>query len=78
MLGNRSTGICARLVIPITISAMQITMMKYGFRMEKRDTALLLFSLGAGVSHQIHSFRLDRLVGFEAAAIAHHYAVALG
>ncbi len=39
MEGNRSTGIRSRLVTPITISARQITTMKYGLRMEKRDMA---------------------------------------
>ncbi len=32
--GNRSTGIRARLVTPMTTSARQITMMKYGLRIE--------------------------------------------
>ncbi len=37
MVGNKSTGMRTRLVMPITISARQITTMKYGLRIEKRD-----------------------------------------
>ena len=44
MGGNRSTGMRAKLVIPITTSARQITTMKYGFRMEKRDTVYFVSS----------------------------------
>ena len=37
MVGNKSTGIRSRLVTPITISARQMTTIKYGLRIEKRD-----------------------------------------
>src|SRR5215831_9500292 len=37
MEGNRSTGMRTRLVTPMTISARQMTTMKYGLRIEKPD-----------------------------------------
>src|SRR5581483_1844096 len=42
MVGNRSTGMRSRLVTPMTTSTRQMTIMKYGFRMEKRDIAAML------------------------------------
>jgi len=37
MLGNRSTGMRTRLVMPITAVIRQVTMTKYGKRIAKRD-----------------------------------------
>src|SRR5208337_5662264 len=52
MVGNRSTGMRARLVIPMTASARQMTMMKYGFRIEKRGIEILLRGGGPPAIHQ--------------------------
>src|SRR5579864_7719626 len=52
MVGNKSTGMRARLVIPMTASARQTTMMKYGFRIEKRGIEILLRGCGPPSIHQ--------------------------
>lgn len=79
MVGNKSTGMRTRLVTPITIRARQITTMKYGLRIEKRDiyahlaaelsnTALLLIALV--ILHDWHYLRMNLLSRFQCAAIA--------
>ena len=65
MTGNRSTGMRARLVTPITINARQITTMKYGLRMEKLDTAARYFSLSwPSIFDQLHDLGPDFLACF--------------
>ena len=46
MSGKRSTGMRTTLVIPITDTIRQITTMKYGLRMEKRDISVRPFPPG--------------------------------
>jgi hypothetical protein len=41
MGGNKSTGMRATLVIPMTVNTRQITIMKYGLRMENPDIGYL-------------------------------------
>src|SRR5271169_4124465 len=74
MAGNRSTGIRERLLMPMTTSARQTTMMKYGFRMEKRGMNFFrrrrLFFLLALVIEQLHLLRAHRFARFQAAPVA--------
>ena len=63
----------------MTISARQMTTMKYGLRMEKRDTlsSVLLLVFLALVLHQLDHLGLHFFARLQAAAIAddHHFAL---
>src|SRR6202044_3438358 len=80
--GKRSTGIRERLVTPITSSVRQITMMKYGLRIENpgikfvrlHSPLAMQFLLRAllVVLHHGHWLGMNFLPSLQAAAIAYH------
>src|ERR1700722_7923284 len=80
MGGNKSTGIRAMPVTPITSSTRQMTMMKYGLRIEKPGINLYPITLLATsllcvlflVLHYGHGLRVDLLARFQAAAVAYY------
>src|SRR5579862_7227818 len=73
MGGNRSMGMRAMLVTPMTSSVRQMTMMKYGLRMENpgiclSDQLLILFLI---LDHR-DRLGVNLLPDFQAAAVADH------
>ena len=77
MVGNRSTGIRARLVIPITTRARQITTIRYGLRIEK--PGIMFPGIGCFcrlvsflICHELYYLRSYFFAGFQAATVTDH------